>query len=822
MERVYYISAVLILILVLGISDVPAKRFEEIGPPTIIILDSKDLNTMKDNVKYIESQGGHIVHIYPPNVLIGYIPDKILASLAVRKNINKVTRDLLDPANFNNYGRLAVAAVMAWNNNFKGMAKFNGLEPPAGAPNGSPLSNDVFIRPKPQLAPMLAPPSGASFSDTSEYMLGKIAVGIILTESNGSIDPSTEDWTTTEENEVISEIQSGLNWWANIANRTIGAKLTFVYDIHLKVPTKYEPINRPQSDQGLWITDAMSFLGYNSSSSYITNADYYCNAIRDSYNTDWAYITFVADSSNDADGKFADGRYFAYAYLGGPFLQMTYKNNGWGISRMDQVLAHETGHIFYALDEYAGSNSSKTATSGYLNVPNTNYNSGIDCIMNNNNVSIEPCQYTLGHVGLRDTDGDGIPDILDVPPDTTLTPYSPDPTTNNTPTYNGSAKVVPLVNMNPYGLKHNITLNKIVNVQYRIDGGAWMNAVPTDGAFDSAFEYFTFTTFALSSGIHTIEVRAIDSSGNIETSYASDQLTIENYTTMQQSQPPVLSDFAINSGSASTESQVITLNHTATNNPTEYMASEKSDFSGAIWQAYVSNPSFTLSSGYGTKTVYLKLRNVGGESNVQSDTIQYIQVKPSLISFMINNGASAVTNRTVTLNNIADSNPKYYMASEDISFVNANWQTYSSAPKFTLSKGYGTKTVYLKVKNDAGESNVTSDTIDYVKSLASGVALAPKDNLSLQNYPNPFNPDTWIPYKLNMDSEVVIKIYSEDGLLIRTLNQGFRKAGYYIDRNKAGYWDGKNETGEIVSSGIYFYIIQAGDSIIKKKMLINK
>lgn len=821
MKHIAYISLVFVLILILGIPNAPAKRFAEIGPPAIIVLDSKDLNVMKDNLKYIESQGGHIVHIYPPNVLIGYVSDKLLANLGVRRNINKATRELLNPEDFNNYGQLAVAAVMAWNNNFKGMAKFNGLEPPAGAPNGSPLNNDVFIRPKPQLAPMMAPPFGASSSDTSEFMLGKTAVGIILTESNGAIDPSTEDWTATEENEVISEIQAGLNWWANVANRIIGAQLTFVYDVHLKVPTKYEPINRPQSDQGLWITDAMNFLGHSLSSGYITNVDYYCNAIRDAYNTDWAYTVFVADSSNDADGKFSDGKYFAYAYLGGPFLQMTYKNNGWGISRMDQVLAHETGHIFYALDEYVGSNSSTTATSGYLNVPNTNYGSGISCIMNNNSFSVDPCQYTMGHVGLRDTDRDGIPDILDVPPDTSLNPYSPDPTNNNTPTYTGLAKVVPLTNLNPYGLKHNITLNKIANVQYRVDGGAWTNATPTDGVFDSASEYYTFTTSALSSGTHTIEVRAIDSSGNIETSYASDQLTITD-SIVQQIQPPILSNFAINNGSASTESQVVTLNHTASNNPTEYMASEKSDFAGAIWQPYISNPSFTLSSGYGTKTVYLKLKNNGGESNIQSDTIQYVETKPSLVSFAIANGASAVTNRLVTLNNIANNNPTHYMASESPTFTNAKWSTYSSAPKFNLSKDYGTKTVYFKVKNNAGESNVMSDTINYVKSLASGLALSPIDNMSLQNYPNPFNPDTWIPYKLNIDSEVIIKIYSEDGRLIRTLNQGFRKAGYYIDKNKAGYWDGKNEAGEDVSSGVYFYVIQAGDSTLKKKMLINK
>ncbi len=813
-------SIVFSLILVFSLSETSAKNFEEIGPPTIIVLDSTDINSVKNTLNYIESQGGHIVHIYPPHIMIGYIPDQLALSLLSRKNINKVAREFLDTAKIERLGISAVMGVTAWNNNFRGLSKFNGLEPPAGIPNGKPLDKDVFIRPKLQMGPMMAPPYGGNSYNTSEYMLGKIAVGIILTESNGVIDPNTEDWTLTEENAVISEIQAGLNWWANIANRTIGTTLTFVYDIHLRTPTKYEPIIHPQSDEALWIDDAMISLGY-TSSNYFSKVIQYCNTIRDLYNTDWAFTIFVADSSADTDGMFSDGR-FAYAYLGGPFMQMTYKNDGWGISRMDQVVAHETGHIFYALDEYASSNCSKTATSGYLNVPNANCGSGISCIMNNNSFTVDPCQYTLGQVGLRDTDGDKIPDILDVPPDSTLIPYSPDPSSNNMPTYTGSAKVVALPNLNPNSLKHNITLNKISKVQYRIDGGAWIDAIPADGAFDSAVENFTFTTPALSSGTHIIEVRAIDSSGNIETSYSSDQLTITGTSEGVTIKPPILSDFVINNGAISTGSRTVTLDHIASNDPTAYMASERPDFSDANWQTYVAIPSFTLSNGYGNKTIYLKLKNDAGESNVNSDTIQYIETKPSLVSFVINNGNEKTTTRSVTLNNIADFNPTYYMASESPTFEKAKWISYSTAPSFTLSKSYGTKTVYLKVKNGAGESNVLSDTIDYVKSLDSKVALAPENNLILQNYPNPFNPETWIPYKLNADSEVVIRIYAEDGRLIRTLNQGYQKAGYYINKDKAGYWDGRNEAGEFVSSGTYFYVIQAGDSVLKKKMLVSK
>ncbi len=84
---------------------------------------------------------------------------------------------------------------------------------------------------------------------------------------------------------------------------------------------------------------------------------------------------------------------------------------------------------------------------------------------------------------------------------------------------------------------------------------------------------------------------------------------------------PVVSSFAINSGAASTTSAVITLNNTATNSPTDYQASESSSFTGASWIAYSATPSFTLSAGNGTKTVYFRARNGAGNSATVSDTI---------------------------------------------------------------------------------------------------------------------------------------------------------------------------------------------------------
>ncbi|MFC1718322.1 dockerin type I domain-containing protein [Candidatus Poribacteria bacterium] len=89
-----------------------------------------------------------------------------------------------------------------------------------------------------------------------------------------------------------------------------------------------------------------------------------------------------------------------------------------------------------------------------------------------------------------------------------------------------------------------------------------------------------------------------------------------------------------------------------------------------------------------------------------------------------------------------------------------------------------------------------------------------------QNYPNPFNPDTWVPYQLREDSDVIIKIYTSAGQLVRTLDLGHKSAGVYISKEKAAYWDGRNEGGEKTVSGVYFYNIQAGDFTATKKMTI--
>ena len=92
----------------------------------------------------------------------------------------------------------------------------------------------------------------------------------------------------------------------------------------------------------------------------------------------------------------------------------------------------------------------------------------------------------------------------------------------------------------------------------------------------------------------------------------------------------------------------------------------------------------------------------------------------------------------------------------------------------------------------------------------------------LVNYPNPFNPETWIPYRLAEDAFVRLTIYDLSGRVVGTLEVGHRIAAVYESRSKAIYWDGRNDLGEQVASGVYFYTLTAGDYSATRKMLIVK
>ena len=151
-------------------------------------------------------------------------------------------------------------------------------------------------------------------------------------------------------------------------------------------------------------------------------------------------------------------------------------------------------------------------------------------------------------------------------PSVTIVALSPDPTTDNTPTFTGTATD---------------TQSSISSVEYKVDDGNWIAATASDGAFDSLSEGYTFTTSTLSDGAHTVYVRATDAYANTtaEADYASDSFTVD--TT-----PPTVTSTSPASGATGVAVDTVV---TAT-------------FSEAMDDSTITTSSFTLDGVSGSVT----------------------------------------------------------------------------------------------------------------------------------------------------------------------------------------------------------------------------
>ena len=497
--------------------------------PQIFILMANNSSTEQFSQlqSFIETRAGQVTHLFPNRAMIAKIPNDTVQQLRSFSGVAELFTETVDLANVDRYGSEARQLVSVWNHI---------VAPPDQDTVMSQSVEEHFGEEEHAFIAPDLPPDGDSgevsaassvtpgYYQTSEYMAGSIAVGIVLVESNGATDASTENWDSSEKQTIFNEIVSAMNWWATLEPR---ANLSFVYDDHFTnpLPTNVEPINRSYSDQKYWIKDAMGALGY-TSSSYFTQVRDYNNDLRDTYQTDWAFTIFVVDSSNDSDNRFSDG-YFAYAYLGGPFMVMTYGNNGYGPYHMDAVAAHEMGHIFHALDQYAGAYQSCDRKSGYLDVSNQNSQYG-NCTSNTGSImrgQVSPFysklvdSYAAGQIGWRDSDNDNIFDPLDTNLPVTINSFTQ---TGNTVTVAGGANITPY----PSPRRTSVTINKLTDVKYRFSEGPWQSASASDGGFNSTNEDYHFSANITTPGLHTLQVAATDSAGNMSGTYATKSVAI--------------------------------------------------------------------------------------------------------------------------------------------------------------------------------------------------------------------------------------------------------------------------------------------------------
>src|SRR5262245_26091354 len=366
-------------------------------------------------------------------------------------------------------------------------------------------------------------PYGAMPDDTGEYMLGDVAVNVVLMESDSSLAPRdnlpvaqggrgspVEDWTASSIAAAKANVQAGLQWWKDTLANMFPSAPANLLNFHINyqyadspVHTGYEPIDRVSNDFASWIYDFLNQVHFNTTGDFSRDIRAYNDFTRQQTNSDWAFTIFVVNNANDYattatssaagvlnatqfnggtslsstddayigkdvvftsgalngqrghivdyigatrtfmfapntfsaapavgdtfrvesfDGQFAPGGSFsqAFSFAGGRFMVVP-------ASRPPATWAHETGHQFWALDEYLGGGT-YSSQRGYYNTPNLNAADNpdpgfvqADSVMSNGvpmassyaNHTLDP--YAMAMVGWQDSDHDGIFDVLDVP-----------------------------------------------------------------------------------------------------------------------------------------------------------------------------------------------------------------------------------------------------------------------------------------------------------------------------------------------------------------------------------------------------------------------
>jgi hypothetical protein len=367
-------------------------------------------------------------------------------------------------------------------------------------------------------------PFGARWRDTSEFMIGRVAVSILFPESDGSTDPNHYDWTPALRDSVVRAAVRGLAHWTAFAAQN-GIDVTFALEVHAGLATRYEPIDRVSGAEDLWIQDVLTgFLGYRSDA--VTLSYDAANRVRSRLGASWGVLLFAVQDDSSPTGQFPDGA-ISHARLGGPYFVTPVKNGGSALqgASLDTYIEHEMAHMFWVLDEHFPSSGwwACSLTSGYLNTPN--YNSVVpaagycgtppaQCLMKGNYPD-SLCLYTRGQVGWADRDRDGTPDLLQTHPAAFPDSDQYRAVAGSTINLHGHALEVPLWNQNPneFFSGDSISIATIDSVRYAIDGGPFVSVPAADGFYDSGREYFTASIPPLPAGTYVVDWEAWNSNG---------------------------------------------------------------------------------------------------------------------------------------------------------------------------------------------------------------------------------------------------------------------------------------------------------------------
>jgi hypothetical protein len=406
---------------------------------TLVLLSTNDIDSANKARDYIINNDGEIFVLSPPHAMVGRINPAVADELLGKFGIESIFYRPVSLEEIRYKDKQTVSLVKYFNYVTSGEFEKTFL---LYREKGEPLINDALQRPLIDYGDYLRNLSDRGMNvvglkeesdrfrgekygflspGNSDSLIGTVACCLFYVESDGSINSDQYTWTQAAFDLTYNQCLTGLSWWAsNAQTRGISLSFTLFYYASPDTDQGYEPIVHSSSDDYLWINAIMSNLGYTTGSKF-TRVDAFNTDLNNQAGTDWAYSVFIAynPTGEGAAKRFTDD-FFAYAYLGGPYTQLLYKNNGWSVSDIWRILAHETGHIFWACDEYYQEgyggctscdpcNSYRPILNGNCEHPSCNPVNTVACIMRHSEDAI--CHYTAAQIGWG----------LDEPPTTSIT-----------------------------------------------------------------------------------------------------------------------------------------------------------------------------------------------------------------------------------------------------------------------------------------------------------------------------------------------------------------------------------------------------------------
>jgi hypothetical protein len=376
---------------------------------------------------------------------------------------------------------------------------------------------------------------GREINQYAEFWGADILVQMVLPESNGEYDTELERWTDDQISDAVSGAAAAM---LDMQGQFPAMPMHYVFRDYPRAECGYEAIKYPMNNDGDWIMDVIGRLDPSLPAEMpLARVHAFNMKVRAEMETDFVFTGFIVNSENAPGHVFHGADYTAYATLGGPYNITPYPAGrdpnllgDWLV--FSKIFQHETGHIFWALDEYLSSPGFCNARSGYLNYDNLNklpqrpdgeivdctLDGPHDCIMQNaarEDVGRPWCRWTKGQTGVIDRNNNSYPDVFEAAPRVEFTTAAVE--TLSTPDITIDVRIISTAVSNK---------NPMQSAQYRRDyaapvGGAKYNIlglgdnalIPADGNWDEVEEEASLRLENLPAGLVTVNFKAKNSIG---------------------------------------------------------------------------------------------------------------------------------------------------------------------------------------------------------------------------------------------------------------------------------------------------------------------